>query len=127
MKNKVAGKGNVIYNFMVILFALLLFLGISNTVAGKEENEESQSAYYHELEERFQNVLQEELQRDGYRDCGITISSITVATGARSYQVLLHHHKFAEMTGEERAEVLAGISEITFPDQSCQVTYDIFL
>ena len=123
-KNKFDVK-NVLFVLTITLFAVLFFLSICTTVRGQEETSEDMSSYYRELEERFMSVLREELEKDGFSESGVTLSSVISASGIRTYHVYIHHDRFDTMDDAERQCFLEDISMLSFADKNCDVIYEI--
>ena len=120
MKIMVMGR-NVVLTIMVIM---LLFSLLSMRVSGSNQTNDTDCTYFHELEMTFLDVLDNRLQEYGYADCGLTLNSIINADGTRNYYVQIHHLRMAEMDAAEWEELTGRLSDISFPADGCNITYE---
>lgn len=114
---------------MVLLFVATFVIGfiiLGINVAGEESTVKSNRAYYHELEARFRNVLEAKLERHGYHNTGINISSVINADGRRTYTVSLHNDRFDYMSESDRDYFLNDLASVAFADNETPVIYEIF-
>lgn len=107
---------------LIVLVSLLFF---GNSANGQTDVRESKNEYYHELEERYMEVLRSELGRHGMGSAGVTMTSVIDINGDRSYNVVLHHEKIEKMDEEQRDEFMAYIDGISFADCTIPVSYEI--
>lgn len=116
----------------VEITAIILFIILLGLYAGKinvlgRSNEEVLNQYYREMERDFTNSIQEELKAFGFRNAGITVSSVIEPGISREYSIKIHHGKLAECSSEELDIIMDRLEDITFPDSSCRVKYEILL
>ena len=124
---KTIGMGKIIAKAVVLLFVILLsvlFIGPVKA-SGAEPDAHVQSIYYHELESRFREVLEYELQKEGMENAGINISCITDISGNRTVTVSVHHYKIDRMSENEKTEFIGEISSVGFADDSITVVYEL--
>lgn len=107
---------------LVVLVGLLFF---GSSAKGQDDIRESKNDYYHELENRYMDVLREELSRKGMGSAGVTMTSVIDINGDRSYNVQLHHEKISKMDENQQCEFMNFINGISFADSTIPVAYEI--
>ena len=127
-KNIISVALNFLF-YIVLTVALILVVSLFHGMkaSGEEDVESTRSAYYHEMEEVFYDVLTVTLTNDGYTNAGINISSIINADGTREYKVMIHHDVLTRMDDDEKNEFIAELSNLKFTDPDVPVTYGILL
>lgn len=122
-------RENAIQKIKLGFWSLVIVLclgGIMSIQAmGWENVQQDNKAYYHELENRYLNVVRETLHEEGYLNCGITMTSIVNPAGCRQYEVVIHHDRLDYLTESEQTDFILRMEQISFPDSACAVTYKI--
>ena len=109
------------------LVAIVLAMATAMCVIGGIESQaadtqETQEAYYQQLEREYIGRGRDFLERQGYRNSGVTLSRIVDSNGQRSYKVLVHHGALCRLEEETQAEVLERIEELGFQVPGCGFT-----
>ncbi|HOO80545.1 MAG TPA: hypothetical protein PLZ77_09395 [Lachnospiraceae bacterium] len=126
---RISGRNNrktgiTIYLLGVVL-AIMLFALAGRNVSGNSSIFADEREYYHELENTYREVIRQELAELGYSNSGITMSSMIELDGSRSYHIILHHDRISRLNIEEQEELMAGLNNIQFPEQSCMVEFEV--
>lgn len=108
-----------------ILFSLLLVLVIAFCISGtvvsqNRHSRESEEKYYDELEELYLTELKLFLAEAGYRNSGITMTTVIEESGDRSYTVTIHHKLINRLSKTEKEELAFACGEIMFSDEECK-------
>ena len=109
----------------VVMVAVMAAFALKINVAGEEDSARSNRAYYHELENRYREVLNASLNKHGLYNTGITISSIINPDGSRAYKVMLHNDKIDYMDEAQQQAFMDDLSKITFADNESPISYSI--
>lgn len=80
--------------------------------------------YYMALEDSCRTNLLERLDNMGYINAGVTVSSVTQASGSKTYTVLIHHDRIDSLSDSQRSELKHRIEEMELWGEGCQVIYD---
>lgn len=126
-KNNNKNINKNIKNFLFVVATVLLLVGFSMTVYGKDNANKNanEKAYYRQLENTFTEAVRVGLSSEGFNNCGITVNSVTRCGEKREYTVMIHHYLISEMNDEEQEELLAKLDGITYPYEECAVIYKI--
>ncbi len=107
---------------LVIVLSVVMITGMR--AKGEAENK-ADGVYYDSMEDTFETVLRDVLNRNGYQNAGINISSIIYPDGTREYRVAIHHDRFDNMSESECNDFLENISSLSFTNASIPVNYSI--
>ena len=108
---------------IVLCFALVL---LKIDAAGESDTEKTRSAYYHELENRYKQVVKYNLENNGLRNAGINITAVINADGSRAYLVEIHHEKYESFDEIKKQEILTSLAAINFADNESPVSVVFF-
>lgn len=126
-KNNRKALVRIIEFIAVIIFIFLLSLYASKMNVLGQSDEEATNRYYRELEHNFTASVQKELEEAGLKNAGITISCIIEPGIRHEYNVKIYHGKLKECSSKELDILMDRLKDITFPDSSCGVKYEILL
>ena len=118
-------------NIIRVVFAIIATIGILSLIFkidadGQENIAKSRSAYFHELEGRYKEVLKHSLENEGMYNAGINITSIINIDGTRVYTVKIHHEKYDNFDECKRQEILESLGAISFADNETPVNLYFF-
>ena len=110
------------YSFLIIVIGVfIVFMFEEQKTYGEDDVRKADSLYFHELERRYEAVLKDTLDKEGYTNAGITFVSQIDSIGKRKLYVRIHHHKFDSVNEKERERITAYISDIAFSDNKTPV------
>jgi len=112
------------YGYIMIagLMVIGIFLFSSLTVMGQESKKlHVCNEYYHELKEEYVQNVRDELEKKGYRNCGVTVCETLEADGDRTYTVTIHHKRIDKMDSREQMELLQELGQLPFGDSQCKI------
>ena len=97
---------------------MIMFLSFffSIQAKGNENVEVVDRSYYH--------VIDAQLTRCGYLNCGITLNSIIDLNGNRTYYVQVHHQRIDNMDDSGKLEIIELLEQIAFPVEQCSVSFE---
>lgn len=91
---------------LTIVFVLLATFCISATVVSQSHiSEQAQHEYRKEQEKEYVTVLRSYLAQQGYRNSGVTLTSVTDIEGNRTYTATIHHAAIDRLTEMERQDL----------------------
>lgn len=119
---------NISFTFILSMVLLLVTaFCISGTAVSQSKNASRVEAkYYRELEQTYVAEVRAFLEGKGYDNCGITMTKVIEADGARNYTVTVHHGKLDKLSFAEKEKILSECAEIEFPVKECGFSH-IFL
>lgn len=106
----------------LLLFVVSVGLFISINVKGSDDLKKD-SNYYINLENTFTDLIRVSLENSGYKNAGVTVTSVIDIDGSRDYRVKIHHYKIDELEDEKRAELMDMLTDITYPYDECDIDY----
>lgn len=112
-----------------ILFSFLLILVIAFCISGtvvsqNGHSREVEEKYYDELEEQYLMELKSYLTEAGYRNSGVTMTTVIEESGDRSYTVTIHHKLIDRLSKAEKEELAFACGEIMFADEECKFSHN---
>lgn len=112
--------------FILATIGMIMFLSFlfSIQAKGNENVEVVDRSYYHELEMTYLDVIDAQLTRCGYLNCGITLNSIIDLNGNRTYYVQVHHQRIDNMDDSGKLEIIELLEQIAFPVEQCSVSFE---
>ena len=115
----------VLTGIAIVMTFILTVLLLNMKVEGNDNVSEARAAYYHEMEERYTEVLESVLYDNGLYDAGINISSVIDVDGSREYTVSIHHRLIGFMSDEEMGHLMSDLNGLPFADASVPVSYNV--
>lgn len=112
------------YRFYFLTIGLLILTFTMMTISvNATENKRLQhkEEYYEAMEDCYVEALRASLSEEGYRNAGITMTKVFYEDGQREYTVKLHHKRMERLNEQEKQDLLAELSEISFADSECRV------
>lgn len=111
--------------FTVLLLIVILFCA-KGTVMSKEDHERTrQNRYYAALEEEYLEKARRLFEEEGYHNCGINLTRVTLGDGSRQYRMSVHHRKLLRMSQAEHEELVNRLYETEFRDGVCSFLYEL--
>lgn len=118
----------------ILLVLIIILCGISIQLSGKINNNQLKKDQASLLAEQvYRNQLREFLNRAGYHDSGINMTStVTLLTGTdsdkatdelREYQVTIYHKKINSLSEPAASELLTDLVMIEVPMEDCKVSH----
>lgn len=102
------------------LAAVLSILFISHSLqCQSEETADVDEKYYSLLEEEYLDRVREVLKKEGYSNCGLTLTFSREAGGERSYTLAVHHRRFENLGEDRREEILGRVAQVPFGVKDC--------
>lgn len=112
------------FGIITVLLVLVIVFCVKGTVFSKEKDERArENRYYAVLEDEFRKGTKSVLEENGYKDCGVTMTRVTMPDGSREYTVLLHHRKLQRLNEKEKEEVISSLSDMEFEGDVCKFCY----
>lgn len=114
------------FGVITVLLILVIVFCVKGTVFSKEKQERATENYYYAaLEKEYREQAKELLEEQGYHNCGVTMTRVTLEDGSREYTVLLHHRKLQKLGVEEREELLEALCTMEFSHGTCSFVYEL--
>lgn len=114
------------FGVITVLLILVIVFCVKGTVFSKEKQElATENRCYAALEKEYREQAKELLEEQGYHNCGVTMTRVTLEDGSREYTVLLHHRKLQKLGAEEREELLGSLCTMEFCHETCSFVYEL--
>lgn len=111
---------------ITVLLILVIAFCVKGTVFSKENHERArENHYFAALEEEYLKQAKGLLEEQGYHNCGVTMTRVTLENGSREYTVLLHHRKLQKLSEVERERLVDTLSDMEFDHEICSFAYDL--
>ena len=113
--------------FAAITMILLLIttFSVTGTVMSQNRGKDPIDAqHYRMMENQYIACVREQLERQGYKNAGITMTRIMEPDGVREYTVLIHHKRINALEEEERRLLADALGNTRFPAEACEFTYE---
>lgn len=104
----------------IVMAAVLFITGSIQSQAA--DTLRAQEEYYEQLEREYIGQVRSFLDRQGYRNSGVTLSRVVDSEGQRSYTILVHHRAMDQLEDEELAELLGQLEDMGFYAPGCSFT-----
>ena len=103
----------ILYIIGTIIFILITFLAIKQTVMGKElKKRMDQILSVDQEEQKYIKNIKEELSKYGIKNAGVTMTKMVEAEGNFYYNIKIHHKILNEVEEKEREEILYSLKNI---------------
>lgn len=113
------------FGIITLFLVFVISLCVTGTVQSRSSAEgERDRTNYHAVEKDFRRQIRNILEEEGFGECGITMTWTSAEAGSRSYQVLIHHRKFAGMDGQEREQLAERLAACEFDHSQCEFVYE---
>jgi hypothetical protein len=109
----------------VVLILAILFFARGTAFSKEQSGRAETNRYYAVLEEEYLRRMKDMLEKDGYDNCGVTVTWVAAEDGSREYTVCLHHRKLQKLSRQEQTVMIDRLSEMEFDRESCSFTYSI--
>lgn len=114
------------FGVITVLLILVIVFCVKGTVFSKEKQERAtENHYYAALEKEYREQAKELLEEQGYHNCGVTMTRVTMEDRSREYTVLLHHRKLQKLSEVERERLVDTLSDMEFDHEICSFVYDL--
>ena len=114
------------FGVITVLLILVIAFCVKGTVFSKENHERAkENHYFAVLEDEYLEQAKGLLEEQGYHNCGVTMTRVTLEDGSREYTVLLHHRKLQKLGVEEREELLEALCTMEFSHGTCSFVYEL--
>lgn len=114
------------FGVITVLLILVIAFCVKGTVFSKENHERAkENHYFAVLEDEYLEQAKGLLEKQGYHNCGVTMTRVTLEDGSREYTVLLHHRKLQKLAVEEREELLEALCTMEFSHGTCSFVYEL--
>lgn len=111
---------------MTIVFVFGLAVAVQG-VKGQEENSYEKEQYYDIVEEKFLEVLREELEEKGFYNTGITMTKVLEEDGSRKYSTEIHNKSITYLNEQEKEELKEDLMELAFSDENSSMEYEFIV
>ncbi len=118
--------GGILFWVITLGLFAIFFLSMKATVWGKEASmirEQLNAA--DSYESQLLSDVRDTLEKNGYRNCGITITKVYEQEGNWEYTVLIHHKRFEKCTPEQTDALLTQLYKLSFEVQQGVANYEI--
>ena len=106
-------KKTALFITVTIVFVMMATFCISATVVSQSHiSEQAQDEYRKAKEKEYVIALRSYLAQQGYRNSGITLTSVADADGARIYTAIIHHAAIDRLTEKERRDLKIQLAAV---------------
>ena len=110
---------------VTILLTMITAFFLTGTVKGQNtENNKEKNAYYDQVESEYLILLREELEEEGYSNCGITMTKVIFEDGNREYRVLINHKLIKKLSDYEKQELISSLSMAKFSSDKIKFLHE---
>ena len=114
------------FGVITVLLILVIAFCVKGTVFSKENHERArENHYFAALEDEYLKQTKGLLEEQGYHNCGVTMTRVTLENGSREYTVLLHHRKLQKLSKDEKERLVDTLSDMEFDDELCSFVYEL--
>lgn len=113
--------------FVTITMILLLIttFSVTGTVMSQSRGKNPIDAqHYRTIENQYIACVREQLEEQGYKNAGITMTKIVELDGEREYTVLIHHKRINTLEEAERLMLAEALGSTHFPIEGCDFSYE---
>lgn len=110
---------------ITIILLLITTFSITGTVMSQNKDRDPIDAkHYRIIENEYIAQVRKQLEQQGYKNAGITMTRITEADGSREYTVLVHHRRINSLDEAERIQLANDLNRTYFPVEGCGFVYE---
>lgn len=114
-------RKDAVFVTVTVLLVLCMWLFVSETVMSQTEgnitvDEES----FLELEKDYVAQVKSHLEKEGYRNSGVSLTRVVDGDGNRSYEMVLHHKNIYKLSEAEQEIMLEEIAQMAFHVSGCK-------
>ena len=109
---------------ITIVLLLITTFSVTGTVMSQNRGKDPIDAkHYRMLENQYIARVREQLEVQGYKNAGITMTRIMEEGGVREYTVLIHHKRINALNENERLLLAKDLGGTWFPVGNCGFEY----
>lgn len=113
---------------LTILLTGITAFHITGTVVCMERNVcRTEAGLCRSTEKGYLKELREELENQGYTDCGITMTRVTKEDEAVEYTVRIHHRRIRKMDEDGKTELKNRLTEIALPPDGNTLVLEFYV
>lgn len=115
---------HVTFGLAAGVMLLITVFCVTTTVRGREAGYRVEKHYLAVKEQEYREQVREILEKDGYYNCGITMSKTYEPKGILHYEVKLHHRKFSHFQQKEEKNLLRKLQSIPFLESDADFCHE---
>lgn len=112
----------------VWMTTIILVMGMAAVVVqgvkGQDENSRDKEQYYDVVEDKFLQVLRENLEEREFYNSGITMTKVLEEDGSRRYKTEIHNKRINNLEEQERELLKNELMELSFSDENSTMQYE---
>lgn len=101
----------------VIMMCVFILLTGMTVKSQAKEAVSIDTEYYELLEDEYLDQVREVLRKEGYSNCGLTLTYTRDAEGIRTYDLSVYHRRFSNLDSEAKTEMLHKLEMISFVEK----------
>ena len=116
------GNARLAIAALAVIFIICFFMVLPVNGKGTYGNGVSEETYQ-AWEKAYRSDVKEVLTKKGLDMSGVTMTKTYREDGAREYEVMIHHDRFAKMGTEEKQELVETLQAVPFPEKESDFTF----
>lgn len=118
-------KKNGRFFVTTIVLVIVIVFCVAGTVKGKNNAEERVEKHYlASVEKEYRQEVKEILQKEGYKQSGITMTRVIQENGNIDYTVKIHHKKLGKLSKLQKEELQKELNRIDFAVESVSFCHE---